>query len=100
MHGLAGQAKRHDKQDNAVFLDVEMNDVNKWEVLAEDLREEGITDEGNDDRPSIETIHIIYQKTTGKGLAEIATKVGVLPNGTKRKLFDCIRDSGNNKKKG
>jgi hypothetical protein len=72
-----------------------MNEVNEWEVLAE----EGIADEGNVDRPvvcpSFETIHIVYQKTTAKGLSRIATKVGVSPNGTNRKLFDRIRDSGN-----
>ena len=63
------------------------------------MAEEGITDEGNVDcpvdRPSFETIRIIYQKTTAKGLSKIATKVGVSPNGTERKLANCIRDSEN-----
>ena len=72
-----------------------MNEVNEWEVLAE----EGIADEGNVDRPvdcpSFETICIVYQKTTAKGLSKIATKVGVSAYGSKRKLFDRIRDSGN-----
>jgi hypothetical protein len=90
MHELAAQAEEDDARDNAVFPDVQMNEVNEWEVLAE----EGIADEGNVDCPSFETIRIVYQKTTAKGLSEIATKVGVSPYGTKRKLFDRIRDSG------
>jgi hypothetical protein len=95
MHELTAQAKEDDARDNAVFSDVQMNEVNEWEVLAE----EGIADAGNVDRPvvhpSFETIRIVYQKTTAKGLSKIVTKVGVSSNGTKRKLFDCIRDSGN-----
>ena len=95
MHELTAQGGEDDVWDNAVFPDIQMNEVNEWKVLAE----EGIADEGNVDRPvdrpSFETIRIIYQKTTAKGLSKITTKVGILPNGTKRKLFNCIRDSGN-----
>ena len=43
MHELAAQAEEDDARDNAVFPDVQMNEVNEWEVLAE----EGIADEGN-----------------------------------------------------
>ena len=89
-HDLTAQAKEDYVWDNAIFPDVQMNEVNKWEVFAE----EGIADEGSVDRPSFETILSFYQKTTGKGSAKIATKVGILPTGTKRKLFDCISNSG------
>jgi hypothetical protein len=40
-HDLAAQAKADDALYNAVFPDVRMNQVNKWEVLAE----EGNTDD-------------------------------------------------------
>ena len=40
-----------------------------------------------------ETIHIQYQKTTAKVLFKIAERFGIAKNGTKRKLFDKIRDS-------
>ena len=43
MHELAAQAEEDDARDNAVFPDVQMNEVNEWEVLTE----EGIADEGN-----------------------------------------------------
>ncbi len=60
MHELTTQADKDDARDNAVFPDVQMNEVNEWEVLAE----EGIADEGNVDcsvdRPSFETIRIVY----------------------------------------
>ena len=91
---LAAQAKADDALYNAVFPDVRMNQVNEWEVLAE----EGNTDDKNnaeDDPPTFETIRIIFQKTTAKVLAEIAKKLGVSTNGAKRNLFDWICDSGN-----
>ena len=92
-HNLAAQAKTDDVLDNAVFPDVRMNQVNKWEVLAE----EGNTDDENnaeDDPPTFDTIRIIFQKTTVKVLAEIAKKLGVSTNGAKRMLFDWIRVLG------
>jgi hypothetical protein len=67
-----------------------MNEVNEWEVL----EEEGNADDQNsveDDRPIFETICILFQKTTAKDLGEIAKKLGVALNGSKRKLFDWIR---------
>ncbi len=57
MHELAAQAEEDDARDNAVFPDVQMNEVNEWEVLAK----EGIADEGSVDCPSFETIRIVYQ---------------------------------------
>jgi len=92
MHDLAAQAKADDALDDAVFLDVQMDEVNEWEVLAE----EGNADDQNtveDDPPTFETIRILFQMTTDKVLGEIAKKLDVTSNGPKRKLFDRIRDS-------
>jgi hypothetical protein len=92
MHDLATQAKADDVLDDAVFPDIRMNEVNEWEVLAE----EGNADDQNtveDDRPTFETIRILFQKTTAKDLGEIAKKLGVSSNGSERKLFDRIRVS-------
>jgi hypothetical protein len=64
-HDLAAQAKADDALYNAVFPDVRMNQVNKWEVLAE----EGNTDDKNnaeDDPPTFETIRIIFQRPQPK----------------------------------
>ncbi len=92
MHDLAAQAKADDVLDEAVFPDVPMNEVNEWEVLVE----EGNADDQNtveDDPPTFETIRILFQKTTAKVLGEIAKKLDVALNGSKRKLFDRIRNS-------
>jgi hypothetical protein len=69
MHDLAAQGKADDALDDAVFPDVRMNEVNEWEVLAE----EGNADDQNtieDDPPIFETIRIVFQMTTAKVLAE------------------------------
>ena len=60
------------------------------------LAEEGNADDQNtveDDPPTFETICILFQKTTAKVLGEIAKKLDVASNGSKRKLFDWIRNS-------
>ena len=57
-----------------------MNEVNAWEELVE----EGNADDQNtveDDRPTFETIRILFQKTTAKDLGEIAKKLRVASNG-------------------
>ena len=94
MHEFAAQAEADDARDDAAFPDIAMNETNEWEFLAE-----GNADNPPDElraTPKFEKLRISYQKTTGKALIEIATKLNIAHAGSKRKLFDRIRDSAGN----
>jgi hypothetical protein len=88
MHEFTAQADTNDVLDDAAFPAIAMNEMDKWEFLAE-----GNADNIGDDRPTppqFEMVRIIYQKTTAKALAEIAIKLNIVQTGGKRKLLDKI----------
>jgi hypothetical protein len=75
MHEFAAQAEADDEWDDAAFHDIAMNETNEWEFLAK-----GNADDPPDEPtapPKFEKLCISYQKTTGKGLIEIATKLNI-----------------------
>jgi hypothetical protein len=94
MHQLAAQAEADDALDDAAFPDIAMNETNEWEFLAEEGNADELPD-GATPTPQFEKLRIPYQKTTHKALLDIAIKLNIPQSGSKRKLFDRIRDSGN-----
>ena len=94
MHEFAAQAEANDARDDAAFPDIAMNEMNKWEFLSEGNADDP-PDEPRTAHPKFEKLRISYQKTTAKALLEIATKLNIGQSGSKRKLFDRIRDFGN-----
>ena len=93
MHEFAAQAEADDARDDAAFPDIAMDEMNEWEFLAEGSADD--PPDGPTPPPKFEKVRISYQKTTAKALLEIATKLNIAQSGSKRKLFDRIRDSGN-----
>jgi len=85
------QAIVADAHDAAVFPDIcPMNEVNEWEMFAD-----GNADDANAPPAAVqyETVRIHYLKTTTKILVDIAARLGISKTGTKRKLFDKLRNS-------
>ena len=96
-HDLCAQADAHEVRDNAIFLDVRMNEVNKWEVFAEGGADGDppAPDVTNYASPQFDTVRVLYQKATAKVLVKIGRKVGITPSGSKRKVFDRLHSSEN-----
>ncbi len=70
-----------------------MNEVLEWTTLTNDLEMGNADDEVAALPEVVETRLIVLQKTNVKMLKSIALRFSVSPNGNKRALFDCIRDS-------
>ena len=92
-HDLCAQAIVDELWDNAVFLDVQMNEVNEWELFAEDDADgdENPPPDVTNACPQFDTVTVLYHKITTKGLIKIAGKVGITQSGSKRKVFDGLR---------